>query len=161
VRKLTVPLARMPVFARDGTVLPLQDYRAEGDATPPTRLIVETFPGRRGAFTLYEDEGDGLAYRRGRFARTRISQRRRRGTAVVVIGRARGTYAGRPRRRSYELRIFGALRPRAVIGRARRLRHTAPGAARGWWYDSALGAVVVRTARLSTARAARVVVRER
>jgi alpha-glucosidase (family GH31 glycosyl hydrolase) len=158
VKRLSVPLERMPVFARAGTILPLQEYR-EGNTTPPTRLIVEAYRGSRGRFTLYEDQGDGLAYRRGRFARTRISQRRTRRATALVLGRARGTYPGRPRRRSYELRVIGVARPRAVTIGGRRLRRAPGGAARGWSYDASRRTVVVRTGRLPTARATRVVLR--
>jgi alpha-D-xyloside xylohydrolase len=140
----------MPVFARAGAILPRQDYRAEGDRTPGRRLVVEAYPGRRGAFTLYEDEGDGLAYRRGRFARTRIAQRRGRRRIVITIGRARGAFTGRPRRRAYELRVLGARRPRSVTVAGRRVR---------WRYDPTRRTVLVRTRRLRTARSTRVVLR--
>jgi hypothetical protein len=159
VRTLTVPLERMPVFARAGAIVPLQEYRPAGDTSPPARLVVEAYPGRRGTFDLYEDGGDGLSYRRGAFARTRIGQRRRRGVTTVSVGRARGAYAGGLRRRSYELRIFGSARPRKVTVAGRRLHRRPPGAARGWWYDAKLRAVFVRTARLRTARRVRVLVR--
>ena len=48
VRTLQVPLERMPVFARAGAILPLQEYRPGGDTAPPERLVVEAFAGRRG-----------------------------------------------------------------------------------------------------------------
>jgi alpha-glucosidase (family GH31 glycosyl hydrolase) len=159
VRTLQVPLERMPVFAPAGAMLPLQEYRPAGDTTPPDRLVIEAFPGRRGAFTLYEDQGDGLAYRQGRSARTQLSQRRRGGGVVVTIGRARGRYAGQPRRRAYELRILGTARPHTVTIGGRRVPHTTPGAARGWWYAPGGRTVFVRGGRLRTASAVRVVVR--
>jgi hypothetical protein len=150
VRTLRVPLERMPVFARSGAILPRQDYQAAGDRRLTGRLVVEAYPGARGAFTLYEDAGDGLAYRRGAFARTRIAQRRRRRSIVLTIGRARGRYAGRPRRRAYELRILGARRPRSARLGRRRIR---------WRYEPGSRTVVVRTRRLLTARATRLVLR--
>ena len=149
-RTLRVPLERMPVFARAGAILPRQPYTLEDNRRARGRLIVEAFRGRRGAFTLYEDEGDGLAYRRGRYARTRISQRRRRRAIIVKIGRARGKFTGRPVRRVYELRVLGARRPRSVRAGRRRVR---------WSYDAARRTVVVVTPRLRTARTARIVIR--
>lgn len=129
VEKLSVPLERMPVFARAGAVVPRQGYRQPGDVGPPDELIVDAYPGRRGRFTLYEDAGDGLAYERGRSSRTRIAQRRRGEEVTITIGRAKGDYRGRPRRRAYELRVYdGEADP----------------------------AEVVRTAKLPTKRAARI-----
>ena len=57
VRRLSVPLERMPVFARSGAVLTRQEYSAQGNRRARGRLIVEAYPGRKGAFTLYEDQG--------------------------------------------------------------------------------------------------------
>jgi Glycosyl hydrolases family 31 TIM-barrel domain/Glycosyl hydrolase family 31 C-terminal domain/Domain of unknown function (DUF5110) len=150
LRRLRVPLERMSVFARAGAILPRQPYRPKGDRRPPGRLIVEAYPGRRGAFTLYEDAGDGLAYRRGRFARTRISQRRGRRAVVLRIGRARGRYAGRPAHRAYELRLIGARRPRSVRIGSRQLR---------WRYNPGRRTVVIATGRLPTAEAAKIALR--
>ncbi|HEY1358510.1 MAG TPA: TIM-barrel domain-containing protein [Thermoleophilaceae bacterium] len=150
LRTLSVPLERMPVFARAGAIVPRQDYRPGDDRRPPATLIVDAYPGRRGAFTLYEDAGDGLTYKHRRFARTRISQRRRGRRIVITIGRARGSFSGKPRRRSYVLRVLGARSPRSVRIRRGRLR---------WRFDHSTRTLVIRTGRLRTARSARIVVR--
>ncbi len=121
VEQLSVPLDRMPVFARAGAVIPSQGFRPRGNEDPPRRLVIDAYPGRRGSFRLYEDSGDGLAHERGRFARTRISQRRRGDDVTVVIGAAKGSYAGQPDRRRYEVRVHdGGEEPAEVVrtGRA-------------------------------------------
>ncbi|MGI8460634.1 MAG: TIM-barrel domain-containing protein [Solirubrobacterales bacterium] len=116
VEELLVPLERMPVFARPGAIVPRQAYRPEGNVESPELLVVDAYPGRRGAFTVYEDEGDGLGHERGRFARTRISQRRSGDSVAIKIGRVRGDYPGRPSRRAYELRIYdGGSEPAEVV----------------------------------------------
>jgi alpha-glucosidase (family GH31 glycosyl hydrolase) len=123
---LAVPLDRMPVFARAGAIVPKQGYRRDGSTDPPGRLIVDVYPGSRGRFELYEDEGDGLAHERGRFSLTRISQRTRGGAVEVSIGPAKGDYPGRPRRRSYRVRVHdGGAEPEvARTGRVRTDRRT-------------------------------------
>jgi alpha-glucosidase/alpha-D-xyloside xylohydrolase len=60
-----VDLATMPVYARAGAIVPLdpvRQYTAE-PVTGPTTLRV--YPGADGAFTLYDDDGQGLGYRNG------------------------------------------------------------------------------------------------
>ena len=161
VETLSVPLDRMPVFARSGAIVPLQAYRPDGNTAPPRRLIIEAYPGRRGSFTLYEDAGDGLAYEKGRFARTRISQRRGARTAVLRIGLARGDYPGRPRRRAHELRLLDLARPCAVSIGGHPLPRREAGKGRGWSYDADRDAVVVSTGAVRTDEATRVVVRAR
>jgi alpha-glucosidase (family GH31 glycosyl hydrolase) len=141
-RTMRVPLERMPVFARAGAIVPKQPYRAEGDVTPPSRLVLDVYTGARGAFTLYEDEGDGLAFKRGRSARTRLSQ----SPGAVTIGAARGSYTGKPAARAYTLRLHGVRkRPRSV---------TVGGRARRFAYDAATKTLTVDTPRLPTSRPA-------
>jgi hypothetical protein len=106
------------------------------------------FAGRNGAFTLYEDAGDGLAYRRGAFSRARLrwSDARRR----LTIGAARGRFPGRVRSRAYRVRLAGVGRPRRVLAGGRVLRARRRGA--GWSYDRARRTLVVRTRPASTSR---------
>ncbi len=114
VARLRVPLERMPVFARAGAVVPLQDYRPSGNTRSADPLVIEAYPGRAGAFTLYEDAGDGLGHEGGQYANTRIHQHRARGLTKIAIGGRSGDYPGRAKRRFYELRIRGADKPRKV-----------------------------------------------
>lgn len=68
-----VDLATMPVFARAGTILPVgpvKQYALEKSDEP---LTLRVYPGQDGVFTLYEDDGDGFAYEKGAFSRTRFS----------------------------------------------------------------------------------------
>ncbi len=116
VEELSVPLDRMPVFAKEGAIVPRQAYRPEGNVEPPETLVVDAYPGKRGKFTLYEDEGDGLGHERGRFAKTKISQRRKGDKVTIEIGAAKGDYPGMPTRRRYELRLYeGGTEPEEVV----------------------------------------------
>jgi alpha-glucosidase/alpha-D-xyloside xylohydrolase len=58
-----VDLATMPLFVRAGSIIPLDPVRQyTGEAvTEPTTLRV--YPGADGVFTLYDDDGQSLAYR--------------------------------------------------------------------------------------------------
>jgi alpha-D-xyloside xylohydrolase len=85
----------MPVLVRAGAIIPTGE---------PEHLTFNVFPGARGRFTLYEDEGDGFGYERGRFTRTTITQR----AGKVTIGPARGTFPGKPRRRAWTVRLVRA-----------------------------------------------------
>jgi hypothetical protein len=149
VEELTVPLGRIPVFARAGAVVPSQPYRPSEAGGPADPLIVTAWAGADGAFTLYEDAGDGRDYRRGAHAFTRIAHDDRGAAGTVVaLGRSRGAFAGRLARRAWEVRVVGLDRPGAV-----RINGQTPA---DWSYDEATRTVTVRTPRLSTARAARI-----
>lgn len=146
-KTLSVPLERMPVFVRAGGIVPTQPPVATTAPGPPAELVLTAHAGR-GAVTVYDDEGEGLAYTRGRFSRTTVTQRRSRGRSTVTIRRARGALA--PPTRTYDLRLVGVRRPRTVTVNGRR--------ARGWTYDAATRTASLRTRQPST-RTARIVIR--
>jgi hypothetical protein len=149
VKELSVPLARMPVFARAGAVVPSQPYRHNEAAPAGGPLVLTAWAGASGAFRLYEDAGDGLAYRRGQHAFTRIAHADRGAAGSrITIGAARGTYPGRATRRAWELRVVGVERPRAVLINGR--------TPADWSYDEATRTVTIRTPRLATSRAHRI-----
>jgi alpha-glucosidase (family GH31 glycosyl hydrolase) len=131
VETLRVGLERMPVFARAGGIVPRQPYADASTPAPPRVLELDVFAGRSGAFSLYEDAGDGFAYRGGGFARTALRWNQRRRT--LTIGGSRGRYGGQPRRRTYRVRFVGVNRPRRVRGAAR------------WAYDASTRTLTART----------------
>jgi hypothetical protein len=149
-RRLSVPLERMPVFVRAGGIVPAQRPVPTTPVRPPRALAITAHRGR-GQLTLYDDAGDGLGFERGRFTRTTIAQRRARGTTTLRLGRARGRFAGHPRRRAWDVSVVGVARPRAVTVAGRRTAR--------WRYDAAERTVRVRTGRLPTSRSATIVIR--
>lgn len=89
---LSVPLSQMPVFVRQGGVVPEQDptggpttvggssgrgATADGSETggtaTPRSLTVRVYAGSTGSFSLYQDAGTGLGYTRGQDALTPIT----------------------------------------------------------------------------------------
>ena len=148
VKELSVPLARMPVFARAGAVLPTQPYRPNEAAPAGGPLVLTAWAGADGSFRLYEDGGDGLDHRtRHAFTRIGHDDRGAAGTRVT-IGKARGDYTGRPRRRAWELRVVGIERPGTVTVGGKPVDT--------WTYDEATRTVTIRTPRLATSRSARI-----
>jgi alpha-glucosidase (family GH31 glycosyl hydrolase) len=68
-----VDLSTLPLYARAGTVLPLDPVRQY--TTQPTEepTTIRIYPGRDGEFRCYEDDGLSLDYTRGKFAWTRFT----------------------------------------------------------------------------------------
>jgi alpha-glucosidase/alpha-D-xyloside xylohydrolase len=100
-----VDLGTMPVFARAGSIIPLdplRQYTAEPIHEPITLLV---HPGADGEFTLYEDEGDGPGYRSGAYSTIalRWDDKRR----VLRIGARRGEFPGMPAERVFRVVLAG------------------------------------------------------
>ena len=105
------PLARVPLFARAGSIIPMR-ASARPTTVPFDTLRLDVFPheSQPARFTLYEDDGATQSYRRGAYAKTRLVQRWRAGeqggqdsgdarTLRLEIGPAVGGYDGLPAER--------------------------------------------------------------
>lgn len=96
------PLAHMPLFVRAGAIVPVGpaiEYTGENPDAPLTLLV---YTGASGRFTLYEDAGTTLGYRRGQYATIPFSYDPASGT--LTIGRRSGEYPGMQRTRTFHVR---------------------------------------------------------
>lgn len=106
------PLSRMPLFVRQGAIVPVGpaiEYTGQRPGAPLTLLV---YTGRDGSFTLYEDEGTNYNYERGAFATIRLSYDEARGE--LTIGPRAGAYAGMPQRRTFNVRWMAPGAPAAT-----------------------------------------------
>jgi hypothetical protein len=150
--RLDVPLGRYPVFVRAGAIVPTQPPGlATTTAGPQDPLVLTTWGGGRDSFDLYDDQGQGLAYRSGAYTTTHIaSDTATARCSSLTIGPARGSFPGAPRTRSWQVRFVGVAEP---------LRVTVGGRALGrsrWTYDTATRTLTIATPELPTRSAASV-----
>ena len=85
---LETPLSRFPVLVRAGSILPVSSGACSTAAlrSPADELLV--FAGADGAFTLYDDAGDGMGYLHGAYMR--IPLRWEDGARTLRIGKSEG-----------------------------------------------------------------------
>jgi alpha-glucosidase (family GH31 glycosyl hydrolase) len=114
VETLSVPLDRMPLFARAGAIIPNQKYVEHVGRGAPDPLILNVYAGADGSFDLYEDQGVGFGYRSGKFTRTPLRWDESTSSSTLTIGPAAGSYPGDPASRSYSVRVFGVAEPTKV-----------------------------------------------
>jgi len=63
----------LPVYVREGAILPLQPLVQSTDETPQGPLTLRVYPGKDCRGSLYMDDGKTLAYTRGQFLRIEYS----------------------------------------------------------------------------------------
>jgi alpha-glucosidase len=138
-RKVT--LESLPIYVRGGAFLfrqPVVQHTGEMKGQP---LRVDVYPAAASKATLYEDDGETLAYQKGAFFEREFSQKRDAGSCVVSVTAPKGTY--RPAPRDLVLRIKWDRRPTSVqvgtttvperVGAARRgMTPTWSWEAQGW-----------------------------
>ena len=93
-------MSSFPVLAVSGAIIPL-DGRAEGnDCGNPDKLCVWLYRGN-GSFTLYEDDGETLEYKDGKYAETLIKSFENGSDFSVEVKPAVGEISVIPERRDY------------------------------------------------------------
>lgn len=86
------PIDRIPLFVKEGSILPMIDQIMYADEADGMRLKLNVYTGKDAVFHYYEDSGDGYGYEKGEYAVTRFSYDENTGT----LGRAErsGSYPG-------------------------------------------------------------------
>jgi len=72
------------------------------------------YPASTSRFTLYEDDGTGLGYRSGQFARTQLTCETREGKTTLTVGGREGRYDGMPVARDFIATIRLPALPQTV-----------------------------------------------
>ena len=128
---LQVPLNRMPVFVKDGGIIPLQSSTGHAQTAGSAPITLRVAAGGDSQYSMYDDAGTGLGYTHGQQTDTPISYTTRGDESTLAISPARGTYPGAPTARSYTVNLSDLSAPRSVLIDGRPL----PPAA--WSYNSA------------------------
>lgn len=140
---LAVGLDEMPLFAREGAIVPqapVMTWSGER-AVDPLTLVV--WPGERGETRVYEDDGEGAGYESGRCTWLGVSHEMRGRVKRIAIAPVEGSFEGMLRERAFEVRLVDQWPAEGVRVDGKDLAPAAPGAERGWWYDESKLTIVV------------------
>ncbi len=107
-------LDEIPVLARAGGIVPLGPQVGWGGIENPVELAVHLFPGADNRFSLYEDDGETLAYLQGIHCLTPMSQAWQDDRLSFTLGPAEGDLSLVPESRRYHLVIHGVRAPDRV-----------------------------------------------
>ena len=97
-----------PVFAKAGGIVPLMNSAPHDNSQKPTEnpeLVI--FPGSDNHFEIYEDSGDGYAYKQGEYALTAVTMDYSYQKAVITVFPARGETAVLPESRNWSFKFRG------------------------------------------------------
>jgi alpha-glucosidase (family GH31 glycosyl hydrolase) len=115
----TIPVEMTPphgggLLVKSGAIIPTWPAcdHVEKGWSPEVGLLV--YPAASSSFTLYEDDGQSLAYRKGGFALTQLTCETTAKTVKLTIGGRAGSYAGMPATRDFTATIRLPVRPQTV-----------------------------------------------
>ena len=95
------PLARMPLFVKAGSIVPIGPEVQHTDEKPQAPITLYVYRGADGSFDLYEDDGLTTAMRK---ASSRAFDSLRRRSRHVEHSRPRGRFPGMVATRTFNVR---------------------------------------------------------
>ncbi|HYO21665.1 MAG TPA: DUF5110 domain-containing protein, partial [Flavisolibacter sp.] len=132
---VVTPLDTMPVFAKAGAIIPQQPAMRYVGEKKVDVLTLDVFPGKAGAFLLYEDDGESLAYQQNAFSTSSITVSQVGPQTELRIAKPNGLY--KPGTHQYLVKLHTTGKPKTVQenGKALAALASAPENKTGWYFS--------------------------
>ena len=106
----------MPVLCKAGAIVPMRKHIPNDNRLSGAKeLELMVFPGGDNGFTMYEDAGDGYAYREGGCAKTDMQLTYTDTRAEFTVAEATGDVSFIPEGRTYTVKFRGFKKPERVL----------------------------------------------
>ena len=106
------PYERIPVYVREGSIIPYGPEMQYSDERPADNITLYVYGGNNGEFQLYEDEGTNYNYEKGKFSTIDMSYDDTAKT--LTIGKRQGDFKGMLKERRFRIVYVTADQPRAL-----------------------------------------------
>jgi len=103
--KVQPQLDVLPVYARAGSIIPMQALTLSTDEVPEGPLTLRVYPGPNCGGSVYLDDGTTLNYKKGDYLRVKFSCEVMADGLQINVGAAEGKY--RPWWKQYEFQVIG------------------------------------------------------
>jgi len=122
--QVAAPIDKVPLFVRQGSVIPMRQYAPSIEAGNNNTLILQVYPGKSGAFNLIEDDGSSNDYLKGNFASTTMELRNNRKGFELMIHPISGNYTGMNQNRKWILNIHCMNKPHSIKVNNKKIKFT-------------------------------------
>ena len=112
--EVDAPLDRIPVFIRQGAIIPQRKYARSIEAGNNEVLELHLYPGANGSFDLIEDDGRSNDYLIGRIASTPVRLQGSSQQIVLQVDAVNGDFQNMKARRQWEVVIHAARTVKTV-----------------------------------------------
>ena len=118
INNFDVPLWKLPVFVKNGAVIPLANPNNHVSDINKDLRVFEFYPAGKSIFTSYDDDGVTEAYKLGKGVSTVIETAVNGKTAAINIHTTKGEFTGFTKQKSTELKINVTEKPQLVSATA-------------------------------------------
>jgi alpha-glucosidase (family GH31 glycosyl hydrolase) len=127
-------LHELPLFVKEGSIIPMYP-KISNLQELPNQLQLKVFPGKKGTFDLYEDNGDNENYKAAAFSMTKITQAENENVKTITIQPAKGNYEGMSTSRSYEILLPISFPPSKVMVNGEVFEYAESKSSKSWTYN--------------------------
>jgi alpha-D-xyloside xylohydrolase len=106
------PYERIPVFVREGSIIPFGPEIQYSDEKPAELINLYIYGGKDASFQLYEDEGTNYNYEKGKYAT--IDIRYDEATKTVTFGQRKGSFNGMLKNRRFNVVLISKDAPKSL-----------------------------------------------
>jgi alpha-D-xyloside xylohydrolase len=106
------PYERIPVFVREGAIIPFGPAMEWSDQKPAELINLYVYAGADGKFQLYEDEGTNYNYEKGKYATIDITYNDKQHS--VTIGDRKGQFSGMLQNRRFNVVLITPSQSRTL-----------------------------------------------
>ena len=99
------PLARLPLFVRAGSIIPMGPTMEWSTEKPADPIELRVYPGADGDFTFYEDENDNYDYVKGEHATIKLHWDD--ATKTLTLGAREGNFPGMLQKHTFNVVVVG------------------------------------------------------
>lgn len=103
---------RMPVFVKEGSILPTGPALQYTDEKPADTLTLFVYTGKDATFSLYEDEGRNYNYEKGAFST--ISLKYTENTKTLELSDRKGSFEGMLPKRNFRIVVISAKKGKGL-----------------------------------------------
>ena len=143
-KSFLTPPDLMPIFIREGAIIPKQPCMQYVDEHPVDKITLMVYPSAYSVYDLYEDDGRTDEYQQGIYAVTRIESTLHDGEWILDIHKPEGKYNSPCH--TYDVEVYWDKKPVKVSQNGKLLQEleTTDGK-EGWSYDGQLRRVIIRS----------------
>ena len=106
------PYERIPVFVREGSIIPFGPEIQYCDEKPAELIHLYVYAGKDGQFQLYEDEGVNYNYEKGKYATIDITYDD--ASKTLTFGKRKGQFDGMLKQRRFNVVLISKDAPKAL-----------------------------------------------
>ena len=133
--EMAFTLSDIPVFVKEGAIIPMQEKVERTDEKPLNPLILAFYPGQNGALRFYEDEGNNNNFKKEAYSYTSITSKKAGNKMNIQINPVEGSFPGMLTSRGYELRFPCTFPPTNVSVNGQIIPFSAEPKSGSWSYS--------------------------